>query len=183
MPTSFPATTTAQWNVAWEPLFARKFVRRLWGEEIHDAVVQSSGVMPTIRVTGFSDLGFPTVAYAMQLPDTVNVPGGAINAFLDSFLRGNRDDQPRREPTARSCRRSSLMNDNFIMTRIDPGGIGRQPTAGAELGKPNEQLINALYPGRALALPERCRNEEHGLAALAGGQSGGRRHRPALVPL
>ena len=24
-----------QWNAAWEPYFARKFVRRLWGEEIH----------------------------------------------------------------------------------------------------------------------------------------------------
>ena len=35
-----------QWNAAWEPYFARKFVRRLWGEEIIDGVVQSSGSLP-----------------------------------------------------------------------------------------------------------------------------------------
>ena len=39
-----------EWNADWEPLFARKFVRRLWAEEIHDAVVQSSGMLPTYKV-------------------------------------------------------------------------------------------------------------------------------------
>ena len=35
-----------EWKAEYEPLFARKLVRRLWGEEIHDAVVQSTGMMP-----------------------------------------------------------------------------------------------------------------------------------------
>ena len=47
-----------EWNAAWEPYFARKFVRRLWGEEIHDAVAQSSGTLPIYNVTGFTDQGF-----------------------------------------------------------------------------------------------------------------------------
>ena len=34
-------------------------------------------------------------SYAMQFPDVINTEG-TTNAFLDSFLRGNRDDQPRR---------------------------------------------------------------------------------------
>jgi hypothetical protein len=135
-----------QWNVAWEPLFARKFVRRLWGEEIHDAVVQSSGVMPNYKVTGFSDQGFPTLSFAMQLPDTVNVPGGALNPWLDSFFRGNRDDQPRR-PDGSILQSLSLMNDNFIMTRIDPGGNNANQLLAQNLRKPNDQLINALYLG------------------------------------
>jgi hypothetical protein len=135
-----------QWNVAWEPLFARHFVRRLWGEEIHDAVVQSSGVLPTYKITGFSDLGLPDVNYAMQMPDTVNTPGGTINALLDSFFRGNRDDQPRR--TDGSILQSlGLMNDNFIMTRIDPGGKAANQVLAQNLTKPNDQLINALYLG------------------------------------
>src|SRR5262249_1096591 len=82
-----------QWDVSWEPLFARKFVRRLWGEEIHDAVIQSSGVMPSYKVTGFSDQGFGNVTFVMQLPDTVNQPGGTMTTLLDNFMRGNRDDQ------------------------------------------------------------------------------------------
>ena len=35
-----------EWKPSYEPLFARKLVRRLWAEEIHDAVAQSSGVSP-----------------------------------------------------------------------------------------------------------------------------------------
>ena len=41
-----------QWNAAWEPYFARKFVRRLWAEEVHDAVAQSSGTMPSYSMAG-----------------------------------------------------------------------------------------------------------------------------------
>jgi hypothetical protein len=134
------------WNVAWEPLFARKFVRRLWGEEIHDAVVQSSGLMPNYKVTGFSDQGFPTVTFAMQLPDTVNVPGGSINAFLDSFFRGNRDDQPRRTDGS-ILQTLGLMNDSFIMTRTDPGGNNVNQLLAQNLSQPADQLINALYLG------------------------------------
>jgi Protein of unknown function (DUF1553)/Protein of unknown function (DUF1549) len=135
-----------QWDVAWEPLFARKFVRRLWAEELHDAVVQSSGVMPTYKVAGFSDSGFPTLSFAMQLPDTVNMPGGTMNAFLDNFFRGNRDDQPRRTDGS-ILQTLGLMNDNFIMTRIDPGGNNANQLLAQNLRKPNDQLINALYLG------------------------------------
>jgi hypothetical protein len=135
-----------QWNVAWEPLFARKFVRRLWGEELHDAVVQSSGVMPSYKVTGFTDLGFPTVTFAMQMPDTVNMPGGTMTTFLDNFLRGNRDDQPRRTDGS-ILQALGLMNDNFIMTRIDPGGNNANQLLAQNLKKPNDQFINALYLG------------------------------------
>jgi uncharacterized protein DUF1553 len=135
-----------QWNVAWEPLFARKFVRRLWGEEIHDAVVQSSGVMPSYKVTGFSDLGFPNIAFAMQLPDTVNMPGGTITPFLDSFFRGNRDDQQRRSDGS-ILQTLGLMNDNFIMSRLIPGGNNANQLLAQNLRKPNDQLINALFLG------------------------------------
>jgi len=135
-----------QWNVAWEPLFARKFVRRLWGEEIHDAVVQSSGVLPKYNIRGFSDLGFPTVSFAMQLPDTVNMPGGTATAFLDHFMRGNRDDQWRRSDGS-ILQALSLMNDTFIMTRIDPGGAQANQLLAQNLSKSSDELIRALYLG------------------------------------
>jgi hypothetical protein len=135
-----------QWNVAWEPLFARKFVRRLWSEEVHDAVVQSSGIMPNYKVTGFSDIGFPNVTLAMQLPDTVNMPGGTMTTLLDNFMRGNRDDQARRTDGS-ILQALGLMNDNFIMTRIDPGGANANQLLAQNLKKPNDQFINALYLG------------------------------------
>jgi hypothetical protein len=72
-----------EWKADYERLFARKMVRRLWGEEIHDAVIQSSGIAPNngagYSLTNFSVIpagspyaGYPTfgpVMWAMQSPD------------------------------------------------------------------------------------------------------------------
>ena len=83
------------WNAAWAPLFARKMVRRLWAEELHDAITTTSGVIPSYNMGTV----YGTVSYAMQLPEPLNMPdggNGAVNNFLNSFLRGNRDDQPRK---------------------------------------------------------------------------------------
>ena len=135
-----------EWNVAWEPLFARKFVRRLWGEEIHDAVVQSSGVLPTYNIRGFSDQGFPTLSFALQLPDTVNVPGGAATTFLDHFMRGNRDDQLRRGDGS-ILQALSLMNDSFMMSRINATGAQANQLLAQNLSKSNSELTRALYLG------------------------------------
>ena len=165
---------SGQWNVAWEPLFARKFVRRLWGEEIHDAVVQSSGVLPTYNIRGFSDAGFPTLNFAMQLPDTVNVPGGAATVFLDSFLRGNRDDQLRRGDGS-ILQTLGLMNDNFIMTRIDPGGRSANQLLAENLSKSTDELIRGLYLGVLSRYPTDAEMKTAQAAMVAAGSkaSGG----------
>jgi uncharacterized protein DUF1553 len=144
------------WNPAWEPLFARKMVRRLWAEEIHDAVVQSSGIAPSYNVRGFSAAstvngttypGFGHITWAMQLPDVVSVPDGTgpVSQFLDNFLRGNRDDQPRKSEGS-ILQALDLMNDKFVASRIHATGKG---TAGGLLARnlslPNESLVNTLF--------------------------------------
>ena len=58
------------WQDSYEPYFARKYVRRLWAEEVYDAVAQSSGYQPAYTMTGFTDQGFAKPTYAMQFPDT-----------------------------------------------------------------------------------------------------------------
>jgi len=134
------------WNAAWEPYFARKFVRRLWAEEVHDAVAQSSGTFPTYNVTGFSDQGFSKVSYAMQLPDVVNLPdgGGAISQFLDSFLRGNRDDQPRKQDGS-ILQALNLMNNPYVVNRAHGAGSTLSQLIAQNLGKTNTDLINTLF--------------------------------------
>jgi hypothetical protein len=77
-----------EWKPEYEKYFARKYVRRLWGEEIVDNVMQTSNIGNRFVVNGFG-----TVNWAMQLPDVVNTGGGNFTSFLDSFLRGNRDDE------------------------------------------------------------------------------------------
>jgi hypothetical protein len=134
-----------QWNAAWEPYFARKFVRRLWAEEVHDALAQSSGNLPSYTITGFTDQGFSKVSYSMQLPDTVNMPAGDIGSnFLDSFLRGNRDDQPRKQDGS-ILQALNLMNNQFVEARTVPTGGNASPLIAKNLGLGNNDLVNTLY--------------------------------------
>jgi len=134
------------WNAAWDPFFARKNVRRLWGEEIHDAIAQSSGNMPTYTMTGFTDSGFAKPSYAMQLPDVMNAPtsDGNASALLDSFLRGNRDDQPRK-PDGSILQALNLMNNPFIETRIQYNGSTPAPLIANNLTLGNTPMVNTLF--------------------------------------
>jgi hypothetical protein len=126
------------WNPEWEKLYARKLVRRLRAEELHDALVTSSLVPGGYTITGFRQ---PRIDFAMQLPDVVGMPGGAGGQFLDSFLRGNRQDDDRRSDVTIQ-QALSLMNGPFIEPRT-------RNQMGTFLYRvfplPNDQLVNELY--------------------------------------
>ena len=125
------------WSPEYEQYFARHFVRRLMGEEIHDSIVTAINTLPSYTVNGFTNAstvygvdspGFGKISFAMQAPDVVNMPdnGGAVSQFLDVFLRGNRDDQPRKTEGS-ILQALGLMNDPFVQNRIHATGTG--PTA------------------------------------------------------
>jgi hypothetical protein len=159
---------SGDWNSAWEPYFARKFVRRLWAEEVHDGVAQSSGLLPIYTITGFTDQGFDKPSFAMQLPDTVNMPPGDIGSnFLDNFLRGNRDDQPRRQDGS-ILQALNLMNNQFIEARTQVTGKNAAPLIAKNLNLSDADLLNTLYLNILSRYPT---NDEIGKAerALAGG--------------
>ena len=146
------------WDPAWEKYFARHFVRRLWSEELHDSIVTALQTPPSYTVPGFSNAstvygvdsaGFGKISYAMQAPDVVNMPdgGGTSSQFMDLFLRGNRDDQPRKSEGS-ILQTLALMNDNFIENRIHATGTGATATFLAKLlATPitNDVLIDTLY--------------------------------------
>jgi len=145
------------WQASYEPFFARHFVRRLWSEEIHDSINIAINTFPTYTVSGFSAAstlygvnspGFGTINFAMQAPDVVNVPdnGGAVSQFEDVFLRGNRDDQPRKQEGS-ILQTLALMNDNYVQSRIHATGTG---TTASFLQKQmntmsGATLVNALF--------------------------------------
>jgi hypothetical protein len=132
------------WNPAWEPYFARKLVRRLWAEEVHDAVVQSSGTLPSYIITGFTDMGFAKPSFAMQFPDVAAVRDGNANVFLDSFLRGNRDDQPRKQDGS-ILQALSLMNNPVVVSRVKAAGATGSQLIMQNLNKSNTDLVNTLF--------------------------------------
>jgi hypothetical protein len=133
---------SSRYNGTWDPstanLFGRHLIRRLWSEEVHDAVAMSSGLIPTYTNPSWGPLN-----YAMQFPEPIATPdgtGGAVATFLDYFLRGNRDDQTRR-PDGSISQALGLMNDNFIMSRLQTNnGLLRNV-----LPLPDDQLVTGLF--------------------------------------
>jgi len=129
------------WNDSWYSLYARKMVRRLWGEEVHDAIAISSNNLPAYQLTTYGN-----VNYAMQFPEPLALPDGAsgkVTGFLDAFLRGNRDDQPR-SGEGSILQALGLMNNTFVMTRTSP----TSPATGllvTSLKLPNTELVNTLF--------------------------------------
>ncbi len=101
------------WNVSMVPLFARHYPRRLWGEEVHDAIAQATQMFNKYTVTGFAD---PFVS-ALSLPDTVEPrSNGSVAAFMNSFLRGNRDTTVRSGANS-ILQQLNIMNDPFVTGR------------------------------------------------------------------
>jgi hypothetical protein len=132
------ARYSGAWNPAWENRYARKLVRRLTAEQIHDAVVLSSGVPGGYTIPGFRE---PRIDFAMQFPDVQGMPGGAAGQFLDSFLRGNRYDDDRRGDLT-ILQALNLMNSPFVYNRA-------RNVSGTLLnriiGLPDDQLADQLY--------------------------------------
>ena len=123
----------------WDPssvtLFARHYPRRMDAEEVHDAIAKSTGVFTKYTVQGWGD----PVVWAMQLPDTSEPrSNGTTGAFLNFFLRGNRDNVPRSQAVT-VLQPAALMNDNFVMSKIH---MTQSPTLQgvAKLTAPKDQL-------------------------------------------
>jgi hypothetical protein len=109
------AVYPGNWDPSYVPFYARKYVRRLDAEEVHDAITKATGIIPTYTLSGGV---LPPVQWAMQLPDTKEpASNGPVAQFLNSFGRGDRDTSPRRSDGS-ILQSLNLMNNNVIMSRI-----------------------------------------------------------------
>ena len=106
----------------------------------------------------------------MQFPETRNIPGGAVSYFLDTFQRGNRDDQDRRSDGS-ILQALSLLNDNFVMSRIRPTGAAANTGLLANMNVTDDQLIQNLF----LAVLSRFPTTAERNTAMTQLQSGARR--------
>ncbi len=106
------------WQEGYRRLYARKLARPLEAEEIHDSIVQATGLANRYFVDGFDR----PVTWAMQLPDT-NEPrlDGTALAFLRIFGRGNRVDELRSSDSS-ILGSLSLMNSTFVTTKTTATG-------------------------------------------------------------
>ena len=133
------------WNASYQNYFARKYVRRLWSEEVVDGIMQSSGTFPTYKYTGFTDSGYPLISYMMQLPDAAAGPDDSTTrTFLDSFLRGNRDDQPRKQDGS-ILQALNLLNSQVVEQRLQTTGATASQLIIKNLSLSNTDLVNTLF--------------------------------------
>jgi hypothetical protein len=102
------------WNVAWQPLFARKLVRRLWGEEVADSISISANIS-----NKFTFDNGTVSAWAMQYPE----PAKETSTLLAAFLPGDRDTNPRKQDGAIQ-QALALMNDSQVMNKLVSTGTG-----------------------------------------------------------
>jgi hypothetical protein len=138
------STYNGEWRPNYVTYYARKYVRRLDAEEIHDAVVRATGIQPTYTFTS-PGTPLPAVQWAMQLPDTREpTTNNAVVTFLNAFGRGDRDVNPRRFDGS-VLQGLTLMNNTFVTQKIHNANMGsRVRTLLASSTDPN-YIINQLY--------------------------------------
>ena len=158
-----------EWNPQWDQLNARHMVRRLWSEEIVDAIAQSSNLSQsfTIRTDSFDPTQTYLIKWAMQIPS----PQSATTAFINAFYRGNRNDTDRRDDGS-DLQPLFLMNDTFVMNRTRNAPTTAQGTVllAANINKTDDQLVSTLF----LAILSRLPNTAEKQAALDSLKSGNR---------
>jgi len=125
------------WNLNWQPLFARKMVRRLWSEEVADSISLSANI-----ANKFTFDNGTTSAWAMQYPE----PAKETSNLLAAFLPGDRDTQPRKQDGAIQ-QALGLMNDSTVMNKLVSTGTGATQSllSLATASTNNAAAINLLW--------------------------------------
>jgi hypothetical protein len=138
------------WNPAYESAFARFQVRRLSAEQIHDALVTSSGipvpylVSPTLGAKVFA-MQFPDVQFVpfeRRRGDRVDTTAAFATQFLNDFFRGDREETPR-SGEASIMQALQLMNSPLVVARVNESRI--RGSLAAILDKPDDVLVQSLY--------------------------------------
>lgn len=131
--------TATEWNEAWTPYFARHLPHRLMSEQLLDAIATATNIPVTYNVQNMT-----AVTQAMKLPDTLE-GGGNAGRFLDSFGRGNRDDEPR-DGDPSIVQALGMMNDNtMVLPRIRRATNGSTVQAALAAGSDPNVIADTLY--------------------------------------
>ena len=153
------------WSDAYAPYFARHYVRRLGAEMMFDAITKATNVTISLPVSGFAS----PVTSAVQLPDT-NEPQGrtpptntAVRNFLDTFLRGNRDTDPRSYEGSISQALSSMNDPTIVTNRIKNATAGSAVNKLIAASSTPQAIVTSLYLSTLSRLPSVSENT----AALA----------------
>jgi hypothetical protein len=131
-----------EWKPVYELYFAKHFPRRLYAEEIYDAVITATGTEVPMQVEGFAR----PIYYAVQLPDVTEPRSNfSIANFLATFGRGDWWQNPRRE-SSDVLQVLYQMNDNQINFRtFGNRNVPTTVTRVMEAGLSDVSAVNHLF--------------------------------------
>src|ERR1051326_512856 len=113
------------WDISYVPYYARRYVRRLDAEEVHDGIAKATAIPGNYTLQG-SDL--PPVDWAMQLPDAKDPrSNGPVAAFLNAVGRGDRDTMSRRTDGS-ILQALGMLNSPVLLSRIHQNNHGHVAT-------------------------------------------------------
>jgi hypothetical protein len=114
------ATYPGTWDVSYVPYYARRYVRRLDAEEVHDAITKATDIPGNYTLQG----ALPPVHWAMQFPGTEEPQSSStVAAFLNAFGRGDRDTNPRRSDGS-ILQSLDMLNSPVLLERIHENDQG-----------------------------------------------------------
>jgi hypothetical protein len=160
-----------QWDSSWDSLHARRLVKRLWGEEIYDAIAQTSNIPAPITMTVTTRVPDGAVAQtrvvqaAMQTTSPSSRGGAA--AFLNPFYPGDREDTERRRDGS-DQQALTLMNNSFVMNRTRLGTVAQNYLLRQHFNKTDRELIENLYLTVLSRMPDEGERATAGKALTTG---------------
>ncbi len=113
-----------EWKAAYEPYFARRYVRRLAPEMIADEVSQATGKFNEMTIL-YSDGKKVDYVLGTTAHNDIRGPGvGPMFQFLQFMGLANRDT-PEKDYSGNMVEASALLNSKFIAERVKIGDKGR----------------------------------------------------------
>jgi len=161
-----------QWNPTWDNLHARRLVKRLWAEEVYDAIAQTSNVPAPITMAVSTRVPNGAVAMTRVVPAAMQTTSpssrGGAAAFLNPFYPGDREDTERRRDGS-DQQALTLMNNNFVMTRTRSAATGGQDSLlRKHINKTDRELVENLYLTVLSRMPDESERATAGKALTSG---------------
>jgi hypothetical protein len=138
--------TPGTWNETWTRTFARRITRRVPAEALLDAITSVSGVPVNLTINSST-----AVPRAMLLPDPTEGGGGPAT-FMNSFLRGNRDTNPRSGDVS-TIQALALMNDGTVVSRVQNATAASLVSRTLKATQKPDEIVNTLWLATLARVP------------------------------
>jgi hypothetical protein len=133
-----------EWQERYSPYFARKFVRRLSAEQLHDAICQATGVFGDYpRRDLVYNTPLPPVHFWTEASTPEEIGNRETKSFLEAFGLANRE-QFDRQSGGSVAQAMMLMNSEFVTKRVRPESHSLVQQL-IESSKTSAEIVDALY--------------------------------------